>query len=505
MVITMSQTTACFLAAVAIIIPVVMAQNAPTKNVLFLVADDMRPQLGTYLGPDFPAPVYPEMITPNLDKLASRSVQFDRAYCQQAYCTPSRSSFLTARRPDTTHVYDIGTYFRDMGNFTTLPQYLKERGYTTMGIGKIFHTLDGGNDDPISWTTPYYHSPSYDYWTDGVEESWRAVTAADRVAMPLPEDQLANETIHRLRELDETGEPFFVAVGMYKPHLPFVFPEEYLAYYPADDIHLPSNPFVPTNLPHIAWYGWKELRTYSDIEALNVTGEFNSTLPDNETLALRRAYYATISYVDDMFGLILDELEQLGIANNTIVTFLADHGWQLGEHAEWCKYTTSELSTRVPLMVHIPGTTEPGWIAHELVELVDIFPTVLEAAGLPQLSLCSKNTTSVTAECREGTSLMALVNNNTSGWKDRIFSQNPRENATIMGYSMRNDGYRYTEWVDFTGEPDYEPIWSSVHGVELYDHNIDPYENNNVADDPAYEDVVVELSAQLHGGWWAMI
>ena len=199
-------------------------------NVLFLVADDMRPQLGAYLGEDFPTPVHPPVVhSPNLDELASRSLLLKRAYVQQSMCGPSRTSFMTGRRPDTTHVYINQEYFREVGgNFTTIPQYFKENGYRSIGMGKIFHEGEAsGFDDPISWSEPYYHPHFYDY--ESTNYSWSSVSKDEYSQKPLPDQQIADQAVKTLRNLaKENNDPFFLAVGFHKPHLPFVFPEEYL-------------------------------------------------------------------------------------------------------------------------------------------------------------------------------------------------------------------------------------------------------------------------------------
>ena len=484
---------------------VIAVRTAQKMNILFLVSDDMRPELTSFLGPDFPSPVHPKVHSPNLDALAAKSLLLRRAYVQQAVCSPSRTSLLTGRRPDTTHVYDLTHYWRKVGgNFTTIPQYFKEHGYVSAGMGKIFHPgKASGFDDPISWNEPYFRPVNTTQY-DSKAISWRAVPADERLLNPLPDDQIADHAIKTLRKVAPaavTGEnPFFVAAGFHKPHLPFVFPEEFLADYPLGTISLPDNPHAPSKMPPIAWSSYGELRSYQDIKSLNASGEINTTLPDYTVLGLRRAYYSALSYTDELIGTVLQELNNLGLENNTIVSFWGDHGWQLGEHGEWCKHTNFELATHAPMMVHIPGLTDGGIITEELTEFVDLFPTLVEAAGFPPLPLCPVNSTDV-ANCREGDSLMPLVKNpSQSTWKKLAFSQYPRDGNNIMGYSLRSDRYRYTEWVHFDSKK-YEPNWKKVVGVELYDHQIDPEENYDYANDAAYQTVRKTLSSQLHRGW----
>ena len=305
------------------------------KNILFLVADDMRPEIGAYLGPDFPSPVHPAIHTPNLDQLASRSVLLKRAYVQQALCGPSRSSLLTSRRPDTTHVYDLKTYWRRSGgNFTTIPQFFKEQGYLTQGMGKIFHPgRSSNNDDPISWTEPYFHATNYDVYENHM--SWTAVPKATTDEYPLVDQQIASHAIQALRNISATAvkrsRPFFLAVGFHRPHLPFQFPDEYLKYYPLENIRLPPNAYVPKNFPRIAWNSCGGLSAKKDIKKMNATLAFNTTVPDKTAVELRRAYYASVSYTDGLIGMVIQELQQLGLDKDTIISFWGDHGWQLGK------------------------------------------------------------------------------------------------------------------------------------------------------------------------------
>ena len=479
------------------------------KNLLFLVADDMRPQLTCYEGQDFPTTVHPKMHTPNLDRLASRSLLLKRAYVQQTLCAPSRTSLLTGRRPDTTHTYGFAHYFRTYsGNFTTIPQYFKERGYRSVGAGKVFHPgVPSGGDDPISWTDPYYHAPNFNHWEMGSNHSWYAVSEAERTATPLPDDQITQYTIDMMKKLAPAAksgaQPFFLAAGFRKPHLPFVFPEEYFKYYPLEEIRLPKNPRAPSGMPRVAWWNYFDLRAYGDIKALNESGAINTTLPDKVVRHLRRAYYSAITYVDDQLGKIMQALEDLELADNTIVSFWGDHGWQLGEHGEWEKETNFELTTHAPMMVRVPGLTDNGVATRALVEFVDLFPTLVEAAGFPPLEVCPEDHSQQTDLCREGSSFMPLMKNASLPWKKAVFSQFPRPmftDFTSMGYSVRVDNARYTEWVGFNFTT-FTPIWDQVNGTELYDHSKDPDENWNRADDPSYANMRELLRRTLHSGW----
>ncbi|KAK6175679.1 hypothetical protein SNE40_014081 [Patella caerulea] len=485
---------------IATIFPSITQGAEPQKNVLFLVVDDLRPELSAFKGDQT------IVISPNIDQLAAKSLVLKSAYVQQSICGPSRTSLLTGRRPDTTLVYDLNTYWRTAGgDFTTIPQYFKENGYRTAGLGKLFHPgyEASRNDDPISWTDAYYHPPDKKFWA--TDESWKAVTEAEYQANPLPDTQIADEAISRLNDmvsdaLDGT-QPFFLSVGFHKPHLPFVFPEEYLDWYPESDIKLPDNPYAPVDMPDAAWSVYGELIAYTDINNLLVTGDINTTIPDSKTIELRRAYYATISYIDGEIGRILEELEYLGLSNNTIVSFFGDHGFSLGEHGEWCKKTNFEDAVHAPMMLHVPGETDGGIVSEKLIEFVDIFPSLVDAAGLPSLELCPEDSSN-NATCTEGSSFLPLIDDPDRTWKSGAFSQvQVRINGkNAMGYTIRTEDFRYTEWVRFNTKTN-TMNWKQVYGVELYDHRIDPKENVNRATDSNYDTDIVTLSTMLHQGW----
>lgn len=471
------------------------------KNVLFFMVDDLRPQLSPYTGSYFPSSVSPPMTTPNILGLANKSLLLQRAYVQQAMCGPSRASLLTGRRPDTTHVYDLKSDFRVVGgDFTTLPQYFKNNGYRSIGMGKIFHPGSADGDDPISWSEYFQGVANHEDKT----RSWKAIEEVSLNRRPLRDRQVADKAIEKIRELATGSENFFLAVGFHKPHEPFVFPETYLQYYPEDDIILPSNDMAPVNMPEVAWSPYNGLREYDDIASTNATGEIGTVLPDDKVKELRRAYYAAVSWIDSLVGEILDELERSGLSNNTVISLISDHGYQLGEHGEWGKRTNFELSTHAPMMIHIPGMTDSGIQSDQLVEFVDLFPTLVEAAELDTISQCPEDSSNVLT-CHEGTSLIPLVNNPTIALKKAAFSQAESPypgSGRVMGYTMRTDQYRYTEWATFRYSPYYVANWrADLSGVELYDHSIDPDENFNLADEEAYKTIREDLSTKLRTGW----
>ena len=468
------------------------------KNILFLAADDMRPNLGSYHNANKNLFEQPPMHTPNLDALADESLLFLNAFVQQALCGPSRTSLLTGRRPDTTRVTIIGPYWRDMGgNFTTIPQFFKEHGYRTLGGGKVFPRNLGSasnyDDIEFSWTDPYHHAKHS--YPDDKSVIWKAISSDVAKEKPLKDTQEADYIIEKLQELAQMAKsndtPFFLAFGVHKPHMPFFFPEEYLQFYPEEDIHMPYNPHCPVDMPDIAWHHPTILK-YDDCrpEAMGVPdlGHLNVTWPNWKVKEIRRAYYSAISYVDYEIGRVLNEVKNLGLEDDTIIVFWGDHGWQLGEHAEWAKQTVFDIANRVPFMIKIPGVTESGLQTSKLVEMIDIFPTLVEAAGFDPLSICPKDSHDIKL-CTEGSSLLQLFDDpDSKDWKDAVFWQYPRGKTredglpTQMGYTIRMEGYRYTEWVNikFLGGLDYEPDWENpADHEELYDLEIDPQENFN--------------------------
>ena len=485
------------------------------KNVLLIIADDMRPQLDIYKDLDTGIEPFPRMYTPNINELASKSLVLGRAYSQVPICSPSRTSFLTGRRPDTTRVYDNQEYWRDVGgDFTTLPQYFKDKGYISIGLGKVFHPgrRSSANDDPVSWSNdqyPYYHAESEVYWRmNGKKNSYLGV--GPTFGYKLKDEEIAEKAIETLTDLApkvEEGENFFMALGFHLPHLPFVIPSMYLDYYPLSDIQLPRNPNPPSDMPNVAWFTSTELKAYEDIKQMSWTGAEGTQLPNTTIKDLRRYYYASVTYVDHWIGQVLKTLEDNHLSDSTIVVFMSDHGYQLGEHGLWTKNTNFEIALQVPLMIHVPGRTRRMQISTRLVELVDLFPTLVELADLPKLDLCSKNATvgSLTKVCRDGSSFAALLDdpNSPEGSKGAAFSQIYRSPYQSMGYSVRTSRYRYTEWVRFNKDTK-EALWDQpLLGAELYDHMADPQENINLANDEEMTLRILrqELCDLLREGW----
>ncbi|KAK3100525.1 hypothetical protein FSP39_021302 [Pinctada imbricata] len=545
-------------------------QSIQKPNVLLIIVDDLRPTLGSY--------GYPGVITPNIDHLAGNSVLFTRAYAQQALCGPSRTSFLTSRRPDTTRLYDVHSYWRkSAGNFTTIPQHFKENGYTTVSFGKVFHPgiVSGHTEDyPYSWTRPPYIPSTLKYkmkkvcpGTDGklYMNIMCPVDVAKQPEGTLPDIQVTQAAVQFLKETSTNQtKPFFLAVGFYKPHIPFKFPKEYLDLYPLSMIDLAPDPDLPPRLPSVAWNPWADLRERDDIKALNVSWPYGP-MPRQYQRLLRQGYYASTTYMDSLLGQLLTALDRYGYTKNTILVLCGDHGWSLGEHQEWSKYSNYEVATRVPLMFSVPNIThKPGarlslpqsstnndssrkilynLRSDALAELVDIFPTLTDLAGVDTPPLCPLQSNKVDF-CTEGKSLAGVIVNmsaahslikmkdfatyknmfhsgrtsvdfdNFASTKTAAFSQYPRpsvipqidsdqcklQDIKIMGYTMRTDQYRYTEWVGFNASS-LTSNWTQVYGRELYFHLIDDREDRNVANEKRYANLVSTLSEKLRKGW----
>lgn len=445
-------------------------------NVLFFAVDDLRPELGCY--------GVREIKSPNIDRLARQGMVFERAYVQQAVCSPSRTSLLTGARPDTTQVWDLVTHFRKaMPEVVTLPQHFRQNGYFVQGIGKIFHP---GYDDERSWSVPWQtpRAPTYagSHGKPGKDDDrpkqkdGPAFESADVPDNFYKDGQVAELAVSALRQRANKAEPFFLAVGFAKPHLPFVAPKKYWDMYDPAKIPPAPNPVRPKDAPEFALTNSGELRNYPGIPA-------EGSLPPELARKLKHGYYAAVSYTDAQIGKVLDELDRQGMRQNTIVVLWGDHGWKLGEHGEWCKHSNVENDTNAPLLLSAPAMKTAGRRSRALVEFVDIYPTLAELAGLPLPGHL------------EGSSFKPLLDNPSRPWKQAAFSQYPR-GQKLMGYSMRTDRYRFTVWLDRRDR-------SRIEAVELYDHHTDPQENINIAVLPAHKKLVDELMAQWRQGWQA--
>ncbi|XP_067853406.1 iduronate 2-sulfatase [Heptranchias perlo] len=508
-------------------------------NVLFIIADDLRTSLGCYGDPI--------VKSPNIDQLASKSVVFKNAFAQQALCGPSRTSLLTSRRPDTTRLYDHNSYWRaHAGNYTTLPQYLKMNGYLTMSVGKVFHPgiVSNHTDDyPYSWSIPPFHPSTQKYKNakvcKGPEGKRHAnlVCPVDVEEMPehtLPDIQSTEEAIWLLKSMKSVESPFFLAVGYHKPHIPLKYPQEFLKLYPHEEIHLAPDPEVPPKLPPVAYNPWADIRRREDVQALNISFPYGP-IPDDFQVLIRQSYFAAVSYIDTQVGQLLNALDELELANNTVVVFTSDHGWSLGEHGEWAKYSNFDVATRVPLIFYVPGMTAafplpgqrifpfispfnnkvgelPTGLTRDVnVELVGLFPTLCQLLGLPVPPKCPESSFHVEL-CTEGTGIARYLNSDPTSCNSELvaYSQYPRpadapklnsdlpvlKDIRIMGYSIRSDEYRYTQWVGYNPST-FSANLSDIHAGELYLYKTDPGQDNNLYNNVEFAAMVQKLTALL--------
>lgn len=464
----------------------ISAMAAERPNILFIGVDDLRPELNCY-GAD-------HMVTPNIDQLAADGVRFDRAYCQQAVCLPSRISLFTGMRPDSTGVHDLQTRFRDtIPDAVTLTQHLRKSGYHTIAMGKVYHDEQPKEWD--DWVDMENASKVTEYHLDDIVADIQsrvaaakskgmkgkaarqytkgpAVEAADRPDTEFHDAAMTQIAIEKLKSVGE--KPFFMTVGYRKPHLPFVAPKSYWDLYDREQINLPKNYFPPEGAPQLAMSTWGEMRAYSDIPA-------KGPVADEKAKELIHGYYACVSFVDAQIGLLLDALETEGLDQNTLVVLWSDHGWKLGEHAMWCKHTNFEIDARVPLIVRLPGDAQANRTTDAMVELVDLYPTICQFAGVTIPDQC------------EGKSLLPILRNEPSDqWRTHALSQFKRSRKTggdIIGYSLKVSDGRYTEWINRES--------GKTKAVEFYDHQTDPNENKN-----AYQKLTQEesrsLSERLH-------
>ncbi|MBI3879387.1 MAG: sulfatase [Verrucomicrobia bacterium] len=471
------------------------ASAAPKLNVLHIVSDDLCARLGCYGDP--------MVKSPNIDRLAARGVKFDRAYCQFPLCNPSRASFMTGLRPDTTKVYENATQFRkNVPDAVSLPQSFQKAGYSVARVGKLYHygvpTQIGtdGLDDHVSWekvVNPRGRDiddlnmievltladgkattkKAAELKDTGGTLSWLAAEGADA---DQTDGKGAAAAIALLEERAKDTKPFYLAVGFYRPHTPYIAPKKWFEMYPRDQIKVPK---VPANLTEL--FPAPALGTHRPAEL--------AMSDDLKRLALQ-AYHASTSFMDARVGEVLDALDRLKLTDKTIVVFHSDHGYHLGEKNLWQKMSIFEESARVPLIIAVPGNKQNGKVCLAPVELVDLHKTLTELAGI------------VADSKTEGHSLRALVENPKAKWDHAAFSQvtrgtlyNLTTNATenkgkrgIMGRSLRTERWRYTEWDE------------SRAGAELYDHDNDPGEWKNLATDPKHAKTVAELKAKLHAG-----
>lgn len=433
--------------------------GAERPNILFIAVDDLRVDLGCYGSPD--------VKTPHIDRLAERSLLFNRAYCQQALCNPSRASLMTGRRPDTLRIWNLPIHFRERDSeIVSLPQYFKDNGYYTQGIGKLFHNwrqkIEG---DPVAWSVPeQMHFNTHYADTPLVEgdlpPSTDSVGKNERRDVPDEayfDGRIAAKAVTAIATLSKREQPYFLGVGFWKPHLPFNAPSKYWDLFNRAQLSIVKKRQPPHNAPEIALHNGREL-----------LGRLGHRPTSDDVYAFRHGYVAAIAFMDAQIGKVLDALEHSGEADSTIIVFWSDHGFHLGEHDLWCKTSNFELDARIPLLISSPQMKTAGQQTDSTVELLDLYPTLVELTDLPR------------PDGLEGRSLAPLLQQ--KKFPERpAYTQHPRPAyykgnvPEIMGYSVRTARYRYTEWRNMRT--------AEVTAAELYDHETDPDETVNVITD----------------------
>eukprot|EP00937_MAST-01D_sp_MAST-1D-sp2_P000726 g726.t1 len=508
----------------------------------------MRPELSVY-GHEY-------MKTPNFQALADDGFFFRRSYVQYALCAPSRTVLLTGRRPDTSRVWAIGPYFRETTgrNWTTLPQMFKQHGYRAIGHGKIFHEGNASGfpldqDQAFgSWSVPYYHtSDQYNHYnkTHPSPEPGKVKTPLSNEGIDAPwqtfnDARSALTAVEWIRNASAYEEPFFLAVGFHRPHIPYVYPKQFE--FEGDVRFPPSNYRITKDVPTVAPHDWTgEGNGYGDLHALrppitNHTFQKNlsslcAAVPLAKQAEMKRSYYSCIQYIDHLVGVLVGALKDEGLYDDTTIIFWGDHGYKLGEHCDWFKHDNYEDATRIPVVLKpavagagantsAAAVGPRGRPVEQLVEEVDIFPSLLELAGI-----------SVPREL-QGASWVPLLQAGgaRAAGKPAVFSQythfnsgkDPRwpNKTKAMGYSMRTNRWRYTEWLafdcgDIVGDPmkqcadksKIHPRYGFNVGTELYDHEgdgadqFDQFENENLAYRADHADVVRQLHQQLVASW----
>jgi arylsulfatase A-like enzyme len=437
---------------------------ASAPNVLFIAVDDLRPQLNCY--------GRSQMHTPHIDQLASSGTLFERAYAMVPTCGASRASLMTGIRPSPNRFVGYRTWAeRDAPGIPTLNDHFKANGYHTASFGKVFHHAADSKD---GWSGP--NRRPGDGWTGYVLEKNIARTNNDKPGRGYPYEaadkpdsryldyKIADAAMEHMATRKNEDKPWFLAVGLYKPHLPFAAPKKYWDLYSKEDIHLPPNYESPENAPGTALHNSGELRSYRGVPE-------SGPVSDDMARRMIHGYYACVSFADAQVGRLLDRLEKTGQAQNTIVVLWGDHGWQLGEHGMWCKHCTFETSMQVPLIVRAPGMDD-NQRTRGLTELIDLYPSLCELTGLPK------------PDHLDGRSFVPLLKNPDRSWKAAAVGR------FRAGDTIRTPRYRYSEYRAKGGR-------GQIRARMLYDHQIDPAETVNIAGRADVKAVIDRLSSNL--------
>ena len=453
-------------------------QPSTKPNILLLYIDDLRPELASFGAK--------QIISPNIDALASKGVKFTNAYSNVPVCGASRASMLTGMLPTKNRFLDYKTFVeKEVPKAITLPQLFKNNNYTTISNGKIYHHLD---DKEIDWDeiwrpyafdennkdmapTDYWQSLWKDYQTQNNISEYKktntgpAFESADVSDFTYIDGLLTEKVIRDIKKLKKSNKPFFLTAGFISPHLPFNAPKKYWDLYDRSEIKQPENyNYTPKDAPQLSISDWAEMRAYSNIP--------KGPIPDSLALKLIHGYYATVSYTDALIGKILNELKEQDLDQSTVVVFVSDYGYNLQEHTQWAKFTNYNTSTQVPLIIYNPLSKANG-STKALIDLVDIYPTLTEICGLktPKNQL-------------DGVSLVPILNNTESKGKEHVLIK--RTN----GFTLKTRELSYTEFID--------PTDNSVITTMLYDHRINKKENINIVDKKEFKKTVLELSSTLH-------
>jgi len=485
--------------------------NGKKKNILFIAIDDLKPLLSNY-GES-------QMKTPNFDRLAEMGMTFTNAHVQYAVCGASRASVMTGTNPDTNKVWDLHTDFRESNpDLVSMPEHLINQGYESTGTGKIYHIPSAAaGHDGKTWSIPHvmptnfdaaYGEPAMNFYQNPETKKKMAKLVAEAEAKGLKRGKIRKYVFNRLKPstesanvsdeayndglftqtalkqletLENGNKPWFLAVGYQKPHLPFVAPKKYWDLYDRDKIDLAPFQQLADGTPKLAYHSFGEIRAFSDIDSNLKIGD---KVPEAKQRELIHGYMACISYIDAQIGKLLDDLERRSILDNTLIVLWGDHGFHLGDHTEWCKHSNFEQATRIPFMFVGPGVAKNQKSSHP-VNLVDLFPTIFDLAGVQQHPQT------------DGKSLVNLLDANPSTNIEMDYAYHQYKRGSRMGYSIRTDRYRYTEWHgdNYRSYKNYKG--ENIVGRELYDYKNDPLETKNFVKDASYKTVVNDLKSKL--------
>ncbi|MGS2737952.1 sulfatase [Sinomicrobium sp. M5D2P17] len=486
------KVTSSFL-LICLLAQIVFSQSeSPKPNVLLILVDDLKPALGAY-GDTI-------AISPNIDRLAGEGMRFNNAYSNQAVCGPSRYNIMLGSRSTSTGLYNFGKEFRDVvPDAVTMPQHFMNAGYHTESMGKVYHIGHGNTNDEASWSIPHFKEKVIEYIqpesTNGEltrEEAFfentrmyiedtppnkelprgAAWESPDVLDDAYADARVANHAIDRLRKLSrKPGQPFFMAVGFARPHLPFSVPKKYWDLYKPQDLSLPDYEKAPEGSPDFTKKRDHEMSQFFPVPV------GKDVYDEDLKRKLIHGYYASVSYMDAQLGKIMDELKRLKLDKNTIVVLWGDHGWHLGDHAIWTKHTNFEQANHIPLIFKVPGVTSTGSVTDQFAESVDVYPTLASLAGLDK---------PIGPQPIDGIDLTPVLKDGSKEIKDHAYHAFPM--GGYLGEAIRNDRYRMIRWT---------PMRHNNKEVlyELYDYENDPKETRNIA--PEKPDVISEMIETL--------